>query len=219
VTEHSFESAPKLSDDEVRELGYTHRDEDGYWQRPDPERRPFGAEPASMTVGEQEAMMAALVDAYDGNMTAAAGDWCLIKREADNRVAEEIAAIEAWEPAAHVPDDAPHMSAADYDAALERLKPKPTVGGVKRRSTTGHIREWAIAAVEAEGDKVAAAVPGIREETLRAAAWTMSRPDILEHLTADEVASVLIPAAVQAGLSEREARSTVHRTQRARGAR
>jgi hypothetical protein len=220
VTEHTYETAPSLTDAEVRALGYAHRDEDGYWQRPDPVRRPFGAEATSMAVDADTAMMRALVDAYDGNVTAAAADWCIVKHEVDEQHAHEIAAIEQWQPTARVGAGAEHMSSADYDAALERIKPKPTVGAVQRRrddATKGS--EWAFAALEGEARAVADAVQGLRHEQLRASTWTLSRPDVAEHLDPHHVEDVLTDAAQAAGLTRGEARSTIRSTQRARGVR
>jgi hypothetical protein len=211
------ETAPTLSDDGVRGLGYTHRDEDGYWQRPNRERRPYGAQPTSTTVDADSAMMSALVDAYDSDVSAAAADWCLVKQEADAQVAHDLEAAKAWEPRITVAPLTPKERQKLDRMMADGWADKPTVGAVKRRregATKGP--RYALVALEGEAEAVAKAPAGSRNLVLFESAYTLSRL-IPEHLETTQVITVLVAAAHDAGLTEQEARVTICSALKTRG--
>jgi len=99
-----------------------------------------------------------------------------------------------------------------WQAAIRRPpppppRPVPTVPGSRRAYLEAALRDAA--------DRVARAVPGTRNLTLNAEAWTLARlaGDGLDPAT---IEAVLITAAVTAGLPHREAVGTVRSALRAR---
>jgi hypothetical protein len=169
-----------------------------------------------MSVTEDEAMMAALLDAHNGDVTKAAVDWQKIRAEADMQLERELEAAKHWAPKVTVEPLTPaerHKLAVLLDG---RLKNKPTVGAVKRWRED-KSRAWALAALEKEAETVASTANGMRHNVLNSSTWTLARPATEGLLTGDEIERTLVGAAVETGLTERDARQTVRGALRKRG--
>jgi len=163
-----------------------------------------------MSFDADVAMMRAYLDAHGGDVNAAAVDWRALKAAADAQLESDLEAAEHWQPTVRVEPLAP-SERDELDRLLaDRLAKRSTVGAVKRRrddATKGPA--YAAAALEGEADAVAHAPVGLRNTTLNAAAWALARPELDDLVTADDIEDALVPAAVEAGLTEREARSVV----------
>jgi bifunctional DNA primase/polymerase-like protein len=86
---------------------------------------------------------------------------------------------------------------------------RPTNEVVPPRPVEAHGTRYAQAALRAEDAEIRAAPNGSRNHTLNVAAFNLARLVASGDLDGRETANVLVGAAVAAGLSEREARSTV----------
>jgi hypothetical protein len=188
-----------LTDNEVRELGYSHRDEDGRWVRiPDLERRSRTPSTRSKPthVLNPDAMADAIRDAGWNRPTIGAVrrrvspkgevsdpfDWTAVRRRADEEHARAIADV--LNPRREVPR--PEASRQRVD----NLEIGPA---------------YAARALHGEAEAVATAPVGRRAITLNTSAWTLARPELDGIVDADDIEAALVPAAVAAGLNEREA--------------
>jgi hypothetical protein len=155
-------------------------------------------------------MMRALLDAHDGDIEAATVDWNSLKAETDAQLERELEGARTWQPKINIRPLLP-AEHDELDGLLAgRLANKPTVGTVKRRrDDAGKGPEYAARAIEGEAVAVASAPVGLRAKTLNASAWTLARPELEGIVDADDIETALVPAAIDAGLSEREARSIV----------
>jgi hypothetical protein len=174
--------------------------------------------PASRTFNADLAMVAAFIDAHAGDLEAIAVDWSALKAEAEAQLERELAAARNWSPKVTVAPLTP-WERRRFDRLLaERLANKPTVGAVKRRrDDAAKGPEYAAAALEGEADAVARTPEGLRHVVLNASAWTLARPELDALVTAEDIENTLVRAAVDAGLTERDARSVVRGALRRRG--
>jgi hypothetical protein len=217
---HTWRTAPTLTDAEAREVGYAHRDGDGRWvgldrltpsERAARDRRSQRALQAlehPTRVTNADAMSDALKDAFGDRPTVGAirrgeqvspigdtFDWGEVRRHSQQR-----------------PVKRRRFSVVSADALTGRT------GNRKRRSPTGRAtsntknrdRAYGIAVLDAECQRVAGTPTGNRNNTLASASFKVGRgavgPGYLEH---DEAFSNLLGAALDCGLSEREARPVI----------
>jgi hypothetical protein len=124
----------------------------------------------------------------------------------------ELCRAYAWKPKVRVPAGSPFISAEMYDK-LTRSQQAP----VKRRSFSvlpgqgarRHTRNYGIAALDAECWRVAKTPPGDRNNTLASAAFKVGRVVGAGVLDEHEAFSNLLGAALDCGLTEREARPVI----------
>jgi hypothetical protein len=215
-----------LTDDEVRVLGYSHCDRDGRWvglDRLTPSERATCNRQAARArdalenptrVTNPDAMFDAVRDAMWNRPTIGAlrrgvhvvpepepFDWTALRRRADEEHAQAIADV--LNPRREVP----------RPEAIDRGPGQLEVVDAAKGPA------YAARALEGEAEAVATAPVGLRAITLNTSAWTLARPELDELVDADDIEAALVPAAVDAGLSEREARSIVRGALRRRGRR
>jgi len=163
------------------------------------------------------AMIQAYLDAHDGDIVQATVDWRALKAEADAQIDREIEAAKQWQPKVAVEPLAPGERDELNQLLAGRLTKRSTVGAVKlRRDDAAKGPAYAAAAIEGEADAIAHAPVGLRNITLNAAAWSLARPELDGIVTASDIEDALVPAAVDAGLTEQEARSVVRSALRKR---
>jgi hypothetical protein len=185
----------------------------------DSERGSSPVEGASRTFDADLAMVQAYLDAHDRDVVAATVDWNALKAEADAQLERDLEAAKNWSPKITI-EPLTTWERRRFDRLLaERLAKKPTVGAVKRRRRDDACKgpAYAARAIEGEADAVAHAPNGLRDITLNASAWTLARPELDGLVTADDIEDALVPAAIDAGLTEAEARSVVRGALRKRG--
>jgi len=113
-----------------------------------------------------------------------------------------------------------HVSGADYRWVRRPVADLPDGPGVLRSLIEGpvvpaahrpiaHPDRYALAALAAESDRVAAAVPGTRNDTLNRAAFALGRLVGAGLLDPAEVTRELDAAARRAGLGRSETRRTI----------
>jgi hypothetical protein len=167
---------------------------------------------------DDEALMRGYLDAFDGDVEAATINWREIRAQADAQLEREVEAARNWSPKVKV-EPLTTWERRRFDRLLaDGLAKKPTVGEARRRrddATKGP--EYAARAIEGEADAVAHAPNGLRNATLNTSAWTLARPELDGTVTADDIEDALVPAAIDAGLTEAEARSVVRGALRKRG--
>jgi hypothetical protein len=128
-------------------------------------------------------------------------DWTALRRRADEEHAQAIA--DGLNPRREVP----------RPEAIDRGPGQLEVVDAAKGPA------YAARALEGEAEAVATAPVGLRAITLNTSAWTLARPELDGIIDADDIEAALVPAAVDAGLSEREARSIVRGALRRRGRR
>jgi hypothetical protein len=130
----------RLTDDEVRALGYTHRDDRGYWQkptRPAPDRRE-----RHRAIGARRCLTCG-VDPLEGDH----GYWCPATPSVDAalRDARDLQAAIAWQPPERDPVLNPKCSPAEREQ-LGRLFDALVAAREQARGETPRglwsIREW-----------------------------------------------------------------------------
>jgi hypothetical protein len=165
-------------------------------------------------------MMRAFLDAHDGDVAKATVDWYEVRAEADAHLERELEAAKNWTPKVKLPPLTPGERDELDQLLAGRLAKKPTVGAVRRRrNDAAKGPRYAAVAIEGETEAVASAPVGLRAITLNTSAWTLARPELDGIVGADDIEIALVPAAVAAGLSEREARAIVRGALRRRGRR
>jgi hypothetical protein len=202
-----------LTDDEVRDLGYTHRDEDGRWVRPPQKRRSAtGRAPKPTHVTNPDAMVDAIRDAMWNRPTIGA-----LRRGEVSPNGDSPAPFD-WRAVRRRVDDV-HAREVDRVLNPRREVPRPPEGAVRRRrNDAAKGPSYTLAALESEADAVRSAPHGMRNIMLAESAWTLARPELAGLVDAATIEDVLVEAGVDAGLPELEARSVVRRAIRKRGA-
>jgi Bifunctional DNA primase/polymerase, N-terminal len=107
------------------------------------------------------------------------------------------------------PGDAQNRRVAD-----EKEHPGARVPGFWDKFTAPKSKKYVMAALEAEGRAVSGAVVGTRNDQLNRSTHTLAR---LDNLDASTIESVMLAAALAAGLDEREASRTIRSALEARG--
>lgn len=205
--------------EDLKERGFTW-DDDGTMRRPRLSPRRCSAPPATR-VNDPTAMMKALLDAHDGDLARATVDWNEIERRSDEKLARDLEAARNWQPKRRVPEGSQFITAEMYDELLAKMNDQPTVGALRRQRCNDGAKgaAYGLAALEDEARAVASAPVGLRNQQLNKSAWSLGRLVLEGTLRADEVEAVLVPAALDAGLPQREAHATVRGALRRRGVR
>jgi hypothetical protein len=180
------------------------------------------APPETVARGDDDPdLMRAYLDAHGGDVAAATVDWKAIKREADEKLAYELEAAKNWKPKCELPDGATHIDAATFDQRVAKIDaPEKRAARARLRTPLRErSRNYGLAALDAEAHTVVSAPPGLRNETLNKAAWSLARLVRDGLLDPDDVKTVLTQAGIDAGLDHREAASTVRGALKRRNAR
>jgi hypothetical protein len=225
----------RLTDDEVHELGHTHRDAEGYWvnlegcrsggstltpkERAARDRQSQRARHALRNpthITNPDAMADALKDAFGGRLTIGG-----IRR--GERFSNALESFD-WD-AVRRRVDAQHADAIDRIENPTRSQQHSETRrsfsvlengqqpGRTRSRTEKSDRAYGIAVLDAECWRVAETPPGNRNNVLASAAFKVGSgavgPGFVDH---NEAYSNLLGAALACGLPEREARAVIRKS-------